>query len=151
MTEKIHIDGGGYTDEEKRHRKDRLSRVLTTIEQVSAGFKINMLDKIISLYDHKGELTVEWMQEYSDEETLIISFAWEMQGELGENIKHEITKQKLPRINMAFSPDNLDYLQRISRLKGVSMTSYTNELIKSDCRANKGLIDKANELLKKES
>jgi hypothetical protein len=57
-------------------------------------------------------------------------------------------KQKLQRINMAFSPDNLDYLQRISRLKGVSMTSYTNELIKSDCRANKGLIDKANELLK---
>lgn len=56
--------------------------------------------------------------------------------------------QKLPRINMAFSEDNLEYLQHISRLKGVSMTQYTNDLIKIDCRANKGLIEKAKELLK---
>ena len=40
--------------------------------------------------------------------------------------------QKLPRINMAFSLDNLEYLQIISRVSGVSITEYVNRLVMTD-------------------
>ena len=44
--------------------------------------------------------------------------------------------QKLPRINMAFQTSNLEYLQLISRIEGMSMTQYVNRLIETD-RANR--------------
>lgn len=40
--------------------------------------------------------------------------------------------QKLPRINMAFSNDNLSYLKLIARVEGCSMTEYVNRLIAKD-------------------
>ena len=40
--------------------------------------------------------------------------------------------QKLPRINMAFSLENLEYLQIISRVSGVSITEYVNRLVLAD-------------------
>lgn len=41
-------------------------------------------------------------------------------------------KQKWPRMNMAFKGNNLEYLQIISRIDGISITDYVNGLIKSD-------------------
>ena len=41
-------------------------------------------------------------------------------------------KQKHPRINMAFAPDNLDYLRTMAGLDGVSITAYVNRLIEAD-------------------
>lgn len=55
--------------------------------------------------------------------------------------------QKLPRINMAFSVSNLEYLQLISRIKGVSMTEYVNQLIMENHKKNKQLIESAKQLL----
>lgn len=40
--------------------------------------------------------------------------------------------QKLPRINMAFSPENLEYLQLMARVRGCSATEYVNRLIAAD-------------------
>ena len=40
--------------------------------------------------------------------------------------------QKLPRINMAFTKDNLAYLHRISRIEGCSITDYVNSLVSKD-------------------
>ena len=40
--------------------------------------------------------------------------------------------QKLPRINMAFSPENLAYLQAIAGFERMSATQYVNNLIKQD-------------------
>lgn len=56
--------------------------------------------------------------------------------------------QKLPRINMAFSNDNLEYLQIISRIEGVSMTRYVNILIEADREARAGIIKQAKTILK---
>lgn len=55
--------------------------------------------------------------------------------------------QKLPRINMAFSQDNLEYLQIISSMEGISMTEYVNRLIAVDREERKDIIEKAKALL----
>ena len=56
--------------------------------------------------------------------------------------------QKLPRINMAFTLDNLEYLHIISRIEGVSMTEYVNLLIAKDKSQRTEEIEKAKSLLK---
>ena len=56
--------------------------------------------------------------------------------------------QKLPRVNMAFQPDNMDYLQTISRIEGMSMTDYVNRLLKRDRIARAGILEKAKAILK---
>ena len=40
--------------------------------------------------------------------------------------------QKLPRINMAFSTDNLAHIQLMGRVMGCSATEYVNRLIEAD-------------------
>ncbi|OHW61241.1 hypothetical protein EUAN_23980 [Andreesenia angusta] len=56
--------------------------------------------------------------------------------------------KKLPRINMAFSPENLEYLQLMSRLEGISITQYVNNLVAKDCTKKSDIVDKAKEILK---
>ena len=43
---------------------------------------------------------------------------------------------KLPRINMAFSADSLDYLRVMAALRGVSITKYVNDLVEQDKARN---------------
>ena len=57
--------------------------------------------------------------------------------------------RKLPRINMAFTPSNLEYLQLIGRIDGVSMTEYVNQLIKTDQGARAATVELAGGILKK--
>lgn len=40
--------------------------------------------------------------------------------------------QKLPRINMAFTPENHEYITKVSRQNGQSITEYVNRLIERD-------------------
>jgi len=56
--------------------------------------------------------------------------------------------QKLPRINMAFTRDNLEHLQLMARIEGVSITEYVNRLIKTDQTNQASTINKAKEILK---
>jgi hypothetical protein len=56
--------------------------------------------------------------------------------------------QKLPRINMAFSPENLEYLQIISRVEGMSITEYVNTLIRTDSSSRANEIEQAKSILK---
>ena len=56
--------------------------------------------------------------------------------------------QKLPRINMAFSPENLEYLQIVSRIEGKSITEYVNTLIKTDSSIRANEIEQAKSVLK---
>ena len=44
--------------------------------------------------------------------------------------------EKLPRINMAFSPQNLEYLRIMAGIRGVSITKYVNALIERDRELN---------------
>ena len=49
---------------------------------------------------------------------------------------------------MAFQPDNMDYLQTISRIEGMSMTDYVNRLLQRDRIARAGILEKAKAILK---
>ena len=51
--------------------------------------------------------------------------------------------QKLPRINMAFSTANLEYLQIISRIKGISATEYVNRMLDAEREAQSEIIEAA--------
>ena len=44
--------------------------------------------------------------------------------------------EKLPRINMAFSPQNLEYLRVMVGIRGISITKYANTLIERDREQN---------------
>ncbi len=52
--------------------------------------------------------------------------------------------QKAPRINMAFSRDNLDYLHIMAGFEGVSVTEYVNRLVKADRETRRELLDRIN-------
>ena len=41
------------------------------------------------------------------------------------------------RINMAFSPENLDYMRVMAGLKGISVTRFVNDLIAQDREKNR--------------
>lgn len=56
--------------------------------------------------------------------------------------------QKLPRINMAFTQENLNYLQIIARIEGVSITEYVNRLVKADHAARADELERAKDILK---
>lgn len=56
--------------------------------------------------------------------------------------------QKLPRINIAFTNENLDYLQRISKLEDTSITQYVNDLIHEDLKDRINNLEKAEEVFK---
>lgn len=51
--------------------------------------------------------------------------------------------QKLPRINMAFSPENLEHIQIMGRVTGCSATEYVNRLIAADREKNKDIAEQA--------
>lgn len=50
---------------------------------------------------------------------------------------------KLPRINMAFSPQNLEYLRIMAGLKGQSVTRYVNALVEQDMILNRTIYENA--------
>lgn len=67
---------------------------------------------------------------------------------IGEPSRGKATRrQKHARINMAFSDANIEYLRKISRLKGVSQTEYVNMLIDADREKNHSVIEQLAALL----
>lgn len=54
---------------------------------------------------------------------------------------------KMPRINMAFTPSNLDYLRVMAGIKGVSITRYVNSLVEKDQEENGATYDAAKKLI----
>lgn len=54
--------------------------------------------------------------------------------------------EKLPRINMAFAPQNLEYLRVMAGLRGQSVTRYVNTLVEQDMIQNKTAYDAARKL-----
>ena len=53
---------------------------------------------------------------------------------------------KLPRINMAFTPQNLEYLRIMAGLRGQSVTRYVNVLIEQDMELNRAAYEAAKRL-----
>lgn len=50
---------------------------------------------------------------------------------------------KLPRINLAFSPDVYEYIQIMSRVRGESMTAFVNIALRQHIEEHRDLYDKA--------
>lgn len=73
----------------------------------------------------------------------------EKQEEQGEQKPTNIRGQKLPRINIAFTHQNLDYLQRISTIEGISITQYVNNLIQADIAVRIEGLEEAEKAFKK--
>lgn len=55
---------------------------------------------------------------------------------------------KLPRINMAFPKENLDFLRVMSSIRGQSITRYVNDLIEQDMERNVEIYEKAKQLVR---
>lgn len=56
--------------------------------------------------------------------------------------------EKQQRINMAFSPENLDYMRTMAGLKGISVTRFVNELIAQDREKNGAAYGEAKRISK---
>jgi hypothetical protein len=69
-------------------------------------------------------------------------------GEPADLITQGGKGQKLPRINMAFQPYLLEYLQIISRVAGESITKYVNDLVRLDRRRKFNIYERGKELFK---
>jgi len=57
-------------------------------------------------------------------------------------------KKKLKRINMAFTDENYDYINVMSRVKGLSLTDFVNELLAKSREENNAVYQKTKDLLK---
>lgn len=55
--------------------------------------------------------------------------------------------QKLPRINIAFTHENLEYLRLVSKIKGISITQYVNDLIQADRESRGDKLEKIEDIL----
>lgn len=54
--------------------------------------------------------------------------------------------EKLPRINMAFSPANHEFITIMSKLGGLTMTQYVNRIIDAEREANAEQLEQAKKL-----
>ena len=50
---------------------------------------------------------------------------------------------KLPRINMAFTPDLHEYITTMSRARGETLTEFVNKIVREHMDAHKDLYEKA--------
>ena len=55
---------------------------------------------------------------------------------------------KLPRINMAFTPERYDYIKTMSMVRGQTMTEFINHIIQNSLDENREVYEKALEFRK---
>lgn len=87
--------------------------------------KTSRLDEVIE------EATQEAPEALTDQERLQ---AMKTQGHKG---------LKLPRINMAFTPDNYNYLKVMSRARGETLTEFCNFVLSQSLNVNRDLYEEA--------
>ena len=82
--------GSGQNEPDRINRLEKVSKIYSIqIEDLNE----QELPKIISLHDHKGDLTVTWTDKPTDEQKHIIGLLWELQNELRENIVHQLEEE----------------------------------------------------------
>lgn len=102
------------------------------------GFKNNPALAFISAANEEEEQQAHEAQDVQDtQEVQRTPSVHGTQGKKGH---------KLPRINMAFSTANLEYLQIISRIKGISATEYVNRMLDAEREAQSEIIEAAKKL-----
>ena len=84
------------------------------------------------VYDAIAEATQEPQKrrprrEYDEAEAAELAATMKTQGRKGV---------KMPRINLAFTPENHAYIETMSRIRGESLTTFVNRIIDADREAN---------------
>lgn len=77
-------------------------------------------------------------KEYTPEEAAAFLDSFQSAGRKG---------LKLPRINLAFEPANYQYVKTMSRVRGESITTFINWLIKTHMDQNKDLYTEARQFI----
>lgn len=103
---------------------------------VTKFFSIDTLNTRGTQNTHDTQKTPS-AQDASSTQSEALEVTTENHSNLPEATKNESSKVKTrvqvkPRINMAFDEDLLSYLQVMSRLDGVSITTYCNNLVRND-------------------
>ena len=93
--------------------------------------KTSRLDEVIT------EATQEAPESMTDQERMQ---AMKTQGRKG---------LKLPRINMAFTPDNYNYLKVMSRARGETLTEFCNFVLTQSLNVNRDLYEEAQVLVER--
>lgn len=91
--------------------------------------------KADSIYNHVEEATAaeepkhtERKDDYTEVETAFYMANGKTSGRKG---------LKLPRINMAFTPEAYEYVKTMSRASGKTMTDFVNTMIESNIKRNR--------------
>lgn len=57
---------------------------------------------------------------------------------------------KMPRMNMSFTPSNMDYLKTMAGIHGMTVTRFMNHIIEQHAEANAARYQKAKEIVRDE-
>jgi len=80
-----------YSQESESYRIDRLNRVVGYVSALADHYgNADLFNKVVSLHDHKGELTVVWKEQPVEGEKEFFAKAWTDMCELAENITHKV-------------------------------------------------------------
>lgn len=77
-------------------------------------------------------------KEYTEQEAQEIAETMHTTGKKGV---------KLPRINLAFSPSNYQYIEIMSRVRGENLTQFVNKIIQEHREQHGDLYEKAQEFI----
>ena len=77
-------------------------------------------------------------KEYTEQEAQEIAETMHTTGKKGV---------KLPRINLAFSPSNYQYIEVMSRVRGENLTQFVNKIIAEHREQHGDLYEKAQEFI----
>jgi len=82
-----------YNQDSEAYRIDRLNQVVGYVSALADHYgNKDLLGKVVSLHDHKGELTVEWNNEPVAGEKEFFAKAWVNMCEPPENIIHKVVR-----------------------------------------------------------
>jgi len=85
------IQLSAYNQDTESYRIDRLNQVVGYVSALAEHYgNEGIFEKIVSLHDHKGELTVEWKVAPSEGEKEFFAKAWANMCEPPENIVHKV-------------------------------------------------------------
>jgi hypothetical protein len=77
------------TESDEEHRAIRLNDIINRYKTYCEIGELCSFDKLSSVLDHKGELSVSWYEEPTDLEKDVMAKIWEIYGnELSENVVH---------------------------------------------------------------
>lgn len=88
-------------------------------------------------------------QDVSDEQLQGVILDMQKQLEAQEEQRTQGRKGlKMPRMNMSFTPSNMEYLKIMAGISGITVTRYVNTLIEQDAANNTERYQKAKHLMK---